>query len=236
MSRDPEAFTDNGVERAPKVLIVEDHELLTQLLLLAFREGGIDAVTVAGPDKLHLDAVMELVHSVRPDVVLLDLHLGRAGSGIGHIRPLVAAGVAVLIMTSSDERAVLGECLEAGAAGIFSKVEPFETLADQVRDAARGDTVISDAARDRLLADLRRRRTTELSTREPFDCLTGRERVILTGMVQGTTAEQIAVDEHVTLATVRSQIRGVLRKLGVNSQLLAVAMARDADWTGEATS
>ncbi len=101
-----------------------------------------------------------------------------------------------------------------------------------MRDAARGETVISDAAHDRLLADLRRRRTSELSACEPFDGLTCRERVILAGMVRGTTAEQIAVDEHVTLATVRSQIRGVLRKLGVNSQLLAVAMARNADWTG----
>ncbi len=217
---------------APRVLIVEDHELLTELLVVAFREGGIDDVTGAGSGELHLEAVMALARRIRPDVVLLDLHLGRAGSGMGHIRPLVAEGAAVLIITANDDPVVLGECLEAGAAGIFSKVDPFETLADQVRDAARGDAVISAAARDRLLAALRQRRSTELNAREPFDGLTPREGVVLAGLVRGTTAEQIAAEEHVTLATVRSQIRGVLRKLGVNSQLLAVAMARGADWTG----
>lgn len=236
MHHDPDASGATGGGRAPKVLIVEDHELLTELLVVAFQDGGIDAVTVAGPDQLHLDAVLELVQCVEPDVVLLDLHLGRAGNGIGHIRPLVAAGVSVLIMTAADEPAVLGECLEAGAAGIFSKVDPFEALADQVRDAAGGHAVISSAARDRLLADLRLRRTTELGAREPFDDLTGRERVVLAGLVRGTTAEQIAAEEHVTLATVRSQIRGVLRKLGVNSQLLAVAMAHGADWRGDEES
>jgi len=227
---------DGETAVTPKVLIVEDHELLTQLLLLAFRDGGIDDVTVAAPEELHVDAVVELAARIRPDVVLLDLHLGHGDKGTGHIRPLVAGGAAVLIMTASDDPVVLGECLEAGAAGIFSKVEPFETLADQVRDAAGGDAVISDAARDRLLGDLRAHRVSEVDTQEPFEGLTGRERVVLAGLVRGTTAEQIAVEEHVTLATVRSQIRGVLRKLGVNSQLLAVAMARGADWTGPDTN
>jgi DNA-binding NarL/FixJ family response regulator len=220
----------------PKVLIVEDHELLSELLVLAFRDGGIDDVTVAGPDGLHLDAVLALADDLHPDVVLLDLHLGRAGSGISHIGPLVTAGTAVLIMTASDDPVLLGQALEAGAAGIFSKMQPFESLADQVRDAARGDTVISAAARARLLEDLRAHRHAEVDAREPFEGLTGRERVVLAGLVRGTTAEQIAVEEHVTLATVRSQIRGVLRKLGVNSQLLAVAMARGADWTGPDTN
>jgi len=219
-------------ERAPRVLIVEDHELLTQLLVVAFRDGGIDDVTAPDPHELDLEAVLELAERIQPDVVLLDLHLGGSGMATGHIRPLVEAGAAVLIMTATDDPAVLGECLEAGAAGIFSKVQPFETLVEQVRDAARGDAVISSAARDRLLADLRARRGAEVNAQEPFEDLTGREQVILAGLVRGTTAEQIAVEEHVALTTVRSQIQGVLRKLGVNSQLLAVAMARDAGWDG----
>lgn len=223
---------DDTGERAPRVLIIEDHELLTQLLVAAFRDGGIDDVTAPDPGQLSLDAVMGLVHRIRPDVVLLDLHLGRSGMATGHIRPLVEAGAAVLIMTASDDPAVLGECLEAGAAGIFSKIQPFEQLVEQVRHSARGDAVISTAARDRLLANLRERRGAEVNAQEPFEDLTGRERVILAGLVRGATAEQIAVEEFVALTTVRSQIQGVLRKLGVNSQLLAVAMARDAGWDG----
>ena len=40
----------------------------------------------------------------------------------------------------------------------------------------------------------------------------------------------IAKDHNVSLATIRTQIRGVLQKLGVKSQLAAVAVAIRADW------
>jgi DNA-binding NarL/FixJ family response regulator len=226
----------DGVARHPRVLIVEDHELLTQLLLVAFQDGGIDDVTVASPSELRDSTVMDLARRVRPDVVLLDLHLGTGGEGADYIRPLVATGASVLIMTASDDPVVLGECLEAGASGIFSKVDPFETLVDQVCAAARGDAVMSQAARARLLGELRQCRSDEIDAREPFDDLSPREGVVLAGLIRGTTAEQIAVEERVALTTVRTQIRAVLQKLGVNSQLLAVAMARSADWSGPAPS
>jgi two-component system nitrate/nitrite response regulator NarL len=234
--QDGGSVTDAGsVTRSTRVLIVEDHELLTQLLLVAFRDGGINEVTVAGSHELHLAAVMDLALRLRPDVVLLDLHLGTADRGTDYIRPLVATGASVLIMTASDDPMVLGECLEAGASGIFSKVDSFETLADQVRAAACGDTVMTSAARGRLLAQLRQGRSAQHDAHEPFQGLSPREGVVLAGLVRGTTAEEIAVEEHVAVATVRSQIRAVLRKLGVNSQLTAVAMARSADWTGPAS-
>lgn len=209
---------------------------MTQLLLSAFLDGGIDEVTIAGPTELHLEAVMALVRRLWPDIVLLDLHLGSGDEGLDYIRPLVAEGVSVLIMTASDDPVLLGECLEAGASGIFSKMDSFETLADQVRAAAQGHAVMSQAARSRLLAALGQCRRDEVDAHEPFEGLSPREGIVLAGLVRGTTAEQIAAEEHVGLATVRSQIRGVLRKLGVNSQLLAVAMARSADWTGPAST
>lgn len=225
-----EADASADAERAPRVLIIEDHELLTQLLVLAFHEGGIEDVIVANQHELHVEAVMDLAERVRPDIVLLDLHLGRAGPGLGHVRHLVELGAAVLIMTASDDPGLLGECLDAGAAGIFSKADPFETLVQVVRDAARGDAVIGVGVRERLLGEVRQRRQAEQSAHQPFTGLTDRERVVLVALVRGETAEQIAVDEYVTVATVRSQIKSVLRKLGVNSQLHAVAMARNADW------
>jgi hypothetical protein len=50
--------------------------------------------------------------------------------------------------------------------------------------------------------------------------------------MEGRTDDEIAKGEWVELASVRSQIRTVLQKLGVNSQLAAVAFARQAGWTG----
>ena len=64
----------------------------------------------------------------------------------------------------------------------------------------------------------------------PFADLTPREASVLGGMLDGLSAEQIAERDFVSLATVRTQIQSVLRKLGVTSQLAAVAAARRAGW------
>ena len=53
---------------------------------------------------------------------------------------------------------------------------------------------------------------------------------MLQGLVRGMSAEEIAADTYVSIATVRSHIRAILQKLGVNSQLAAVAAATKAGW------
>ncbi len=52
---------------------------------------------------------------------------------------------------------------------------------------------------------------------------------------QGMSADQIAEDACLSVSTVRTHIRGILKKLNVNSQLSAVAMARAEDWFGSET-
>lgn len=64
----------------------------------------------------------------------------------------------------------------------------------------------------------------------PFRRLSPSEQGVLAAMVDGKAAEVIAAERFVSLTTVRAQIRAVLRKLDVHSQLGAVAMARRAGW------
>ena len=64
-----------------------------------------------------------------------------------------------------------------------------------------------------------------------FDVLTDREQVVLAELMEGHCAEEIANAAFVSISTIRSQIKAILQKLGVNSQLAAVAMARRAGWS-----
>ncbi len=89
------------------------------------------------------------------------------------------------------------------------------------------------SAREDLLAGLRQSRVADRARRAPFDALTPRESDVLRGLIAGESAEEIARSQYVALSTVRSHVKSLLRKLGVNSQLAAVALARDADWTGD---
>jgi DNA-binding NarL/FixJ family response regulator len=216
------------------VLVVDDHELFSELMVHALRLAGFDDATCVEPRTLDLESTLTKVADVRPDVVLLDLLLGPAGVSTHYIGPLRELGATVLVLTASEDAALLAECVEAGAAGVFSKACPFAELIEVLTDAVRGETVLSPTAREELLDVLHRRRADERTRVEPFERLTQREGEVLRALVKGRAAEEIAASDGVSVTTVRAQIRAVLQKLGVNSQLAAVALARRAGWPEEA--
>jgi DNA-binding NarL/FixJ family response regulator len=89
--------------------------------------------------------------------------------------------------------------------------------------------VMAEEERQRLIrlhyAEVDRRRT----RRAGLDQLTSRERQVLADLAAGKRAATIAEESVVSLATVRAQIRSILAKLGVSSQLEAVALLREIE-------
>ena len=213
------------------VLIVEDHELLAGTMAMALRQQGFDVHAAAGPSP---DDVVEAARRLVPVLVLLDLELGPPlGSGLDLVRPLVGAGARVVMVTGVTDRARLGACIEAGAAGVVSKGAEFTALMETVTRAADGVALLREDERQALLDEARRRRRADHDRLAPFATLSPREQAVLRRLMAGESAETIADRSFVSLATVRSQIRAILLKLGVNSQLAAVALARQAGWPHE---
>jgi DNA-binding NarL/FixJ family response regulator len=216
-------------ESRSSVLIVEDHELLAQSLGMALRREGLD-VEVSGLSSL--EGVLAEARGQAPGAVLLDLDLGEpVGDGVALIAPLRAQGGRVLVVTGSRDLHRHGLCLEQGAVGVLPKSTSFEGLLEAVITVVNGGSPITDGHRQSLLAELRSWRSANARRLEPFEQLTPRERQVLGELMRGRSADAIATAWVVSEATVRTQIRGVLTKLGVTSQLAAVAAARAAGWT-----
>jgi len=211
-----------------RLVIVEDHELLATSLAVVLRQQGMDVETVSGPS---VDVVVDTIRRLAPVLVLLDLNLGPPlGSGLDLIRPLSEAGGQVVMMTGVVERARLGACLEAGAVGVVSKSAGFDELVEAIRRAVAGEALLTSHQRQILLGELQAGRQADQQRAAPFAALSPREQAVLARLVNGETAEAIAEVSYVSLATVRSQIRSILNKLDVRSQLAAVALARHAGW------
>jgi DNA-binding NarL/FixJ family response regulator len=168
--------------------------------------------------------------------VLLDIGLGdRVGSGIELIKPLREAGAEVVMLTGETRRPVLAACLEAGAAGWIGKDTFLDDVEGVLNDVLAGTPLIGRAAREAMLEELRIERAGQRRALSPFERLTARERDVLAALVDGLSAEEIAEAQFVALTTVRSQIRAVLQKLGVRSQLAAVAYANRVGWKSDAS-
>ena len=213
---------------SPRVLVVEDHPLVATGLELALRARGWTVHTVGGPDAA---AVLAVAGDLRPDCVLLDLHLGDdLGSGVDLIAPLRATGAPVVMLTAETDPYLLASCVEAGAEGWIGKDAFVDRIVTSVEDVLAGRPLLGAAAREALLDDLRVRRDSLTRALSPFERLTPRERLVLGGLAEGLSADEIATSHYVSLATVRSQVKAILQKLGVRSQLAAVAMVNRAGW------
>lgn len=220
--RTPDRSGDEPSTRG-RVLVVDEHALTAAALRLALSERRWEVETSTGPTARHV-----LAHALRfqPHCVLLDIHLRNdVGSGIGLIEPFVSCGAHVVMLTAERRRTVLAECLEAGAAGWIGANAGLDEVDSTLDRVLSGGAIIGRTERADLLERLRLERLRTARAHAIFDTLTQREAHVLGALTDGLSAEEIAQEHFVALTTVRSQIRSVLQKLGVRSQLAAVAVA-----------
>jgi DNA-binding NarL/FixJ family response regulator len=211
-----------------RILIVDDHPLIVMGLKVALVARGCQVETTSGPTAA---AVIALAHSFQPDCVVLDVHLGdQVGSGVDLIGPLCEIGAAVVMLTGETDRFLLASCLEAGAQGWIGKGSGLDEVVEAIADVGAGRSLFGCAAQETMLDELRAHRASRGRALARFELLTSCEQRVLGALIEGSSAEQIAEAHFVALATIRSHIRAVLHKLGVRSQLAAVAKARRAGW------
>ncbi|MGC2191945.1 MAG: response regulator transcription factor [Candidatus Dormiibacterota bacterium] len=215
------AAADRRAEPA-SILIVENHEMLAEALELALSARGYSC-TVA-----RLEAgrsVLQQAAELRPQLVLLDLYLDEA-DGLDFVAGLRATGAKVLVVTGCNDEDHVAAALALGASGWVSKAQPFEHLLDAAEATLRNQPLIPEADYRELIERGRQRLIVEQDAHRRLAQLTARERQVLWALSEGESAGDIAVTFFVSVGTVRTHIQGILGKLGVSSQLAAVAMAR----------
>jgi DNA-binding NarL/FixJ family response regulator len=210
------------------VLIIEDHSLMAESLAVALGAEGFTATVAIGKSARD---VLTQAEAFRPDVVLLDLDLGpELGRGLDLLPDLRRLAAHVVIVSGATSRLDLAAAVELGAFGIVGKNQPVAELIAAVKSTADGRAILTPGERNALLAELYASRAARLRELEPFSHLTPREQEVLRGLIKGLRARDLAREASTSQATVRTQIRGVLTKLGVSSQLEAVALARETGW------
>jgi DNA-binding NarL/FixJ family response regulator len=196
------------------VLVVDDHPVV---------RGGLVGWLAAQPD---LEVVGEAADGLEalaavaehePDVVLMDLRMPRM-DGVTATGRISAAhpGVRVLVLTTYDTDADIVRAVEAGATGYLLKDTPLPQLADAVRAAARGETVLAPPVAARLVSRMRA---------PAADAPTARELEVLAGVARGLTNAEIGRELFIGEATVKTHLLRVFAKLGVDDRTRAVMVA-----------
>jgi DNA-binding NarL/FixJ family response regulator len=215
-----------------RILIIEDHTLFAESLELALSIERYDARRLPVPELGSSQRnVLSAALRLKPQIVLLDLDLGHMGDGVRLIGPLAQSGVQVLVITGTPDRGRRGECLHRGARAVLSKGQPLNEILAAVRRVSEGRPVMSIAEREELLTAWREERAETEGLRERLERLTPREREVLGDLIEGHSVTDIARTSVVSVATVRTQVKSILAKLEVSSQLAAVGLAHTVGWS-----
>ena len=216
------AFPDEGQSQLT-VVIVDDHPFFRSGLRLWLEERGF---VVAG-EAATGDEAVELVPTVAPDVVLIDLKVAGDTSGLEAIRRIArdAPAAHILALTVSADVDDVIRAVLAGASGYLLKDVSVDELSAAVRAAADGQTVIAPRVAatlvERLKADAR-----ETGPKDDNDAhLTERELQVLALMADGMGNTEIARELFIAPHTVKNHISNILGKLHVDNRLQAAVLA-----------
>ena len=172
-------------------------------------------------------AIQELA-AVRPDVVLMDVHMPDL-DGIAATARLRAAQdpLNVLVLTAFGEDDVLWSAIEAGAAGFVLKNSTPADLIAAVRAVARGAAWFDPAVAPRILERYRRVVAPAVRDAHRLELLTDREHDVLRLMARGATNGEIGATLFVAEATVKTHVGSIFGKLGARDRAAAIVFAYD---------
>ena len=216
--------------RSWRVTVVDDHVLLAETLVIALQSYALDARCVSPNDARNTESLERSIVVTSPDVVVLDLVLGAAGDGLSVLSGLRRQGIEVVIVTGSADRARHGEALARGAKAVLSKTAPFSDIVDAVRLVSEGLPVMAREEQQQLIEFWRGAAASDRDVRARFDEITPREAEVLGLLMAGQHVREIARLRFVSESTVRTQVKSILAKLQVSSQLAAVGLAHQITW------
>ncbi len=190
------------------ILIVDDHTVVRQ---------GVRTLLDMHPDLQVVgeaesaEAALPLVEKLVPDVVLLDLVLpGMNGVEATRQMKRISPRTQIVVLTSYAEDEHVFPALRAGAISYLLKdIRPRE-LAESIRKAARGESVLHSRVAARMIQEVR-----EAKRKVPpaFAELTPRELEVLQLLADGQTNTGIAEQLVLSEKTVRGYISNILSKL-----------------------
>ena len=197
-----------------RLILVDDHPVVRHGI-----RGMLEAepdLTVVGEASSGPEGVA-LAAELRPDIVLMDLRMP-GGDGVEATARIVATvpGARVIVLTTYESDRDILRAIEAGAGGYLLKDASPAELAEGVRAAARGETVLAPSVASTLVRQVR-------SPAPPT--LSAREAEVLRLVARGLTNADIGRELYIAEATVKTHLLRAFAKLDVADRTAAVTRA-----------
>jgi NarL family two-component system response regulator LiaR len=202
-----------------KVLLVDDHEMVR--IGLAAVLGTEEGIEVVGEASNGQEGI-RLAQEYKPDVVLMDLVM-EGMDGIETTKRLlqIHPDCKVIVLTSFLDDEKMYPVLEAGAFSYLLKTSRASEIAQAIRSAAKGQSVLESQVASKLMNRFRQPKPAAA----PHEELTEREMEVLKLIAAGKSNQEVADELFIGIKTVKFHVTNVLAKLGVEDRTQAAIYA-----------
>jgi DNA-binding NarL/FixJ family response regulator len=213
-----------------RLLIVDDQPLVRRGLVLMLQ---LEAdMQVVGEAVDGIEAI-EQAKRLRPDVVVMDLHMPRRG-GVGATREIMAAlpQTKVLVLTTMEADQSVFDAVRAGAMAYLLKDATEREVLDTNRAVHRGESRLTPQIARKVLDQFRRLAETaprpKFRREEPDEitaALNEKEAQVLQLVAEGKTNKQIAEMMSLAEGTVKNYVSRIMEKLHAASRTELAVLA-----------
>lgn len=213
------------MEQPIKVLLIDDHEMVR--IGLAAVLDTEDGIEVVGEASNGMDGI-RLAQSYKPDVVLMDLVM-EPMDGVETTKKLLEThpDCKVIVLTSYIEDGKMYPVIEAGAFSYLLKTSRASEIADAIRAASRGQSVLESQVAAKMMNRFRQPKAPE--KRPLHEDLTEREMDVLLRLAEGKSNQDIADELFIGIKTVKYHITNIFSKLDVEDRTQAAIYAHKND-------
>ena len=204
-----------------RLLLIDDQPVFRRGLAVLLEESAKD-IEVVG-EASGTDEAISMVEQLTPDAIIMDIGM-KNGKGVDFIRLMNDRfpRIKLLVLSSSEEQENLFQAIKAGASAYLLKSVGVKELAESIRMVMVGESVLAPSLISKLMLEFRNSNGEKASY---VHRLTRREKDILQCAAQGCTNQEIAERCYVSLTTVKSHFRNIMKKLEVKNRTGAVAVA-----------
>ncbi|MDP4218207.1 MAG: response regulator transcription factor [Bacteroidota bacterium] len=204
------------------VIIYEDNVQLRESIAEMITQSGDYVLLGSFPNVLN---VKKQVNELDPDIILMDIDMPGGISGIDAVIKIRSFNQRVLIimLTVFDDNEIVLDAICAGASGYLLKKDLSTRLPEAMLEVLSGGAPMTPSVARMVINSMQNKPKAGNNRYQ----LTHRETEMLLALSKGFGYKTIALENHISLETVRSHIKNIYEKMQVHSQLEAIAKGKD---------
>ncbi len=212
-----------------RIMIADDFPLLLEdMCELIDRQEDMEVVGTAGTGK----KIVELAGETEFDIILMDIEMENPNAGIAATEQLreQLGDVNVIFLTVHDTNDMILTAMGAGAVDYLVKGCSEEEILNHIRSVYAGNPIMERKVHETVMREYVRLQKSEKSLLffiNNISKLTMTERELIKKLLEGKTVKEIAKERCVETVTVKTQIKGLLRKFGCSRTKEVIKMIND---------